>query len=183
NCPLENENGEGTLFGVVLVDKLGEIRATAFDGYIDKFYDKLEKYKAYYISNLNVILSKKSYNLENHYEMYFDDNIEIKQCNNNDFNEDDLVNLLSFNFFPLDKLTAFDIDSYIDVIGVVKKIDKSHSITTKATKKRVQIQNISIADKNGHENKVTLWGNHADTLGLEINTIVEMKFVHVTDYK
>ena len=37
-----NSRGEGRLFNIVIVDESGEIRATAFNAEVDKFYNLIE---------------------------------------------------------------------------------------------------------------------------------------------
>lgn len=75
-----NTKGEGKLFNCTFADESGEIRATAFNTAVDKFFDKLEEGKVYWVSKGRIQLAKKKFsNVQNEYEMSLDNSTEIEQ--------------------------------------------------------------------------------------------------------
>jgi len=74
-----NAKGDGKLFNVTFTDESGQIKATAFNEAVDRFYTALEDSKVYYISKLSVKGARKQYNNSGHeYELYFEGGTDIK---------------------------------------------------------------------------------------------------------
>ena len=62
------------------MDDSGEIRATAFNGAVDEFYDRLEEGKVYLISQAKVNLAKKKFNnVNNEYELALENKTVIEE--------------------------------------------------------------------------------------------------------
>ncbi|CAJ0871873.1 5093_t:CDS:10 [Entrophospora sp. SA101] len=73
-----NNRGQGRLFNVTLMDKSGEIRATAFTFCVDKFYELLKENKAYYMTKLKVVLNKNPIYQGHKYELHFENSSEVR---------------------------------------------------------------------------------------------------------
>jgi replication factor A1 len=74
-----NSRGEGKVFSVDLLDESDEIRATAFNELVDKFYDVLEKGKVYFISRGSVRTANKKFtSIKNDYELHFNHETTIE---------------------------------------------------------------------------------------------------------
>lgn len=75
-----NQRGEGKLFSVNLLDDTGEIKATGFNDAVDRFHGMLQENHVYYISKARVNIAKKQFsNLQNEYEITFENNTEIEE--------------------------------------------------------------------------------------------------------
>ena len=98
-----NAKGDGKLFSLDLIDDSGEIRATAFNDTVDKFYDSIEVNKVYYISKAQVRAAKRQFSsIRNEYELTLDVNSTVqpvsflfrmsscRTCGDDDDDDDDL---------------------------------------------------------------------------------------------
>lgn len=76
-----NQNGEGKLFSVNLLDDSGEIRGTGFKEQCDTLYEVFQEGKVYYISSpCRVQLAKKQFtNLNNDYELTFESGTVVEK--------------------------------------------------------------------------------------------------------
>ncbi|CAJ0831833.1 5909_t:CDS:10 [Entrophospora sp. SA101] len=104
-----NNRGQGRLFNVTLMDKSGEIRATAFTFCVDKFYELLKENKAYYMTKLKVALNKNPIYQGHKYELHFENSSEVRLCTDTD----SLDSELSFKFVTFEKLLSIDKDTHI----------------------------------------------------------------------
>ncbi|XP_077270948.1 replication protein A 70 kDa DNA-binding subunit-like, partial [Temnothorax americanus] len=90
-----NSRGEGKLFSMDLIDGSGEIRCIAFKDLCDKFYNRIEPGKVYYISRCTLKLANKQFNmLDNPYEMVMTTDTEIVPCHEDSAD----IPTLRFNF-------------------------------------------------------------------------------------
>jgi replication factor A1 len=75
-----NAKGDGKLFSLDLIDDSGEIRATAFNDTVDKFYDSIEVNRVYYFSKAQVKAAKRQFSsIRNEYELTLDVNSIVQQ--------------------------------------------------------------------------------------------------------
>lgn len=89
-----NAKGEGKLFNVTFIDESvlvmhvsllmisnlfqGEIKANGFNDAVDRFYNLIENNKVYYVSKASIKPARKGFsNVQNDYELSFDQNTEI----------------------------------------------------------------------------------------------------------
>ncbi|CAJ0641223.1 4562_t:CDS:2, partial [Entrophospora sp. SA101] len=121
----------------------------------------------YYFLDLRVVLSKNQCHQIQKHEIYFKTTTVVKDCDDDDSIEE----------------SNFTLNTYIDLIGIIKTIDIPRDIFIQSTKKKVRRQIISIADKDNNEIKITLWGEYASNPELAIGSVVVMKYIHVTSYK
>ena len=57
----------------------GEIRATGFNDAVDNFYELLKEGKVYFVSRARINIAKKQFsNVNNEYEITFENNTEIE---------------------------------------------------------------------------------------------------------
>uniref|UniRef100_A0A674C8Z8 Replication protein A 70 kDa DNA-binding subunit n=1 Tax=Salmo trutta TaxID=8032 RepID=A0A674C8Z8_SALTR len=76
-----NPKGEGKLFSFEIVDESGEIKVTAFNKEVDKFFPLLETGKVYYISEGKVKETNKKYiTSKNNYEIILRNVTSIVPC-------------------------------------------------------------------------------------------------------
>lgn len=172
-----NSRGEGKLFSFDVVDESGEIKITAFNKEVDKFFSLVEQGKVYYISKATLKVANKQYtSLKNDYEMSLHANSSIVPC-------DDTTDIpaLHCDFVPIAELENRDKDAIIDVIGVCKSADDVSRITTK-TSREVSKRALNLIDTTGKVVTVTLWGEEAEKFDSSGEPVVAIKGARLSDF-
>lgn len=68
-----NQKGEGKLFSCNFMDESAEIKATAFNDQVDRWYNMLKEGNVYYVTKAKVTIARKQYSsLPNEYEIAFE---------------------------------------------------------------------------------------------------------------
>ncbi|KAI3857868.1 hypothetical protein MKX03_004970, partial [Papaver bracteatum] len=169
----KNARGEGCVFNVELIDQDGtQIQATMFNEDVNKFYNKFELGKVYYISKGTLKVANKQFKtVQNDYEMTLNENSELEEI-------DDLGTYVNGQVL-------------VDVIGVLQSVSPTMSIRRKANNETIQKRDITIAD-DSYLNKtvvISLWNDLATTMGKELlyvvdnNPIVAIKCLKVGDFQ
>ncbi|XP_022052739.2 replication protein A 70 kDa DNA-binding subunit-like isoform X1 [Acanthochromis polyacanthus] len=172
-----NSRGEGKLFSFEIVDESGEIKITAFNNEVDKFFSLVEQGKVYYISKATLKAANKQYTtLKHEYEMTLHANSSIVPC-------DDIqgVPTLNCDFVPIAELENRDKDAIIDLIGVCKSAEDVSRITTKSSRE-VSKRELSLIDTTGKVVTVTLWGDEAEKFDSSGQPVVAIKGARLSDF-
>ncbi|XP_014827839.1 PREDICTED: replication protein A 70 kDa DNA-binding subunit-like isoform X2 [Poecilia mexicana] len=173
-----NSRGEGKLFSFEVVDESGEIRITAFNNEVDKFFALLEQGKVYYISKATLKVANKQYTtLKNDYEMTLHAHSSIVPCTDG---QD--VPVMQCDFVPIGELENRDKDSIVDIIGVCNSAEDVSRITTK-TSREVSKRAISLIDTTGKVVTVTLWGEEAEKFDDSGQPVVAIKGARLSDFR
>lgn len=173
-----NTKGEGKLISLNFLDETDEIKATAFNEIAEKISLTVNEGKVYYITNARVQVSKKKFNnLPHLYELTLDKDTEITECF-------DTVNVpkINFNFLKLNKIKSFEVNSIIDVIGVLYFVGDLFQITAKTTGKTFDRRNITIVDDTNYSVDIALWNNIAINFNTLEKSIVSFKGCKIQDY-
>ncbi|KAJ9093583.1 hypothetical protein QFC19_008312 [Naganishia cerealis] len=172
-----NQRGEGKLFNVTLMDETGEIRATGFNEAVDNFYETLQEGKVYFVSRARVNIAKKQFsNVNNDYEIMFDQNTEIEPC------EDESVPQIKYNFVSIEGLSAVEKDQTCDVLAVVKDVGELGQITSKSNGRPFSKRDITLVDQSQWSVRCTLWGKQAESFTADGSPIIAFKGVKVGDF-
>jgi replication factor A1 len=175
-----NQKGEGYLMSIELLDEAGgEIRGTFFKEAVDKYNPILEEGAVYSVSGGKIKAANKQYNnLNSDYEITFGNDTVIQPLAN-----DSAIKAVQLTFCPIAELESKDVNSTVDVIGIVKDFQECSSIMTKANRE-TQKRNLTLVDSSGVQVAVTLWGNHASRPDHEFegNPVVAIKSARVSDY-
>ncbi|KAM4545166.1 replication protein A 70 kDa DNA-binding subunit-like isoform 2-T2 [Odontesthes bonariensis] len=172
-----NSRGEGKLFSFEIVDESGEIKITAFNNEVDKFFSLVEQGKVYYISKATLKVANKQYTtLKNDYEMTLNAYSSIVPCDDSRG-----VPTVQCDFVPIGELENRDKDDIIDVIGVCKSADDVSRITTK-TSREVSKRALNLVDTTGREVTVTLWGEEAEKFDGSGQPVVAIKGARLSDF-
>ncbi|XP_043996851.1 replication protein A 70 kDa DNA-binding subunit-like [Gambusia affinis] len=173
-----NSRGEGKLFSFEVVDESGEIRITAFNNEVDKFFTLLEQGKVYYISKATLKVANKQYTtLKNDYEMTLHAHSSIVPCT-----DSPEVPVMQCDFVPIGELENRDKDSIVDIIGVCNSAEDVSRITTK-TSREVSKRAISLIDTTGKVVTVTLWGEEAEKFDDSGQPVVAIKGARLSDFR
>lgn len=173
-----NSRGEGRLFSANFLDESGEIRATAFNDGVDKFYDLLEISKIFYISRATLKTANKQYsNVNNDYEMTLNSDTIIEPCGEN-------VDLpcMTFEFVPINEMEKHQPNAIIDVIGVVKVCNDLSSVVGRQSQKEITKRDLQIVDQSGVAISLTLWGEDAVKFQGDSHPIVAVKGARISDF-
>lgn len=173
-----NSRGEGKLFSMDLLDESGEIRATAFNEQLDKFYDMIEINNVYYITGGILKIANKQYsNLNNDYELTLNKMTEVMPCH-----ENTSIPSMQYSFVPLDQLDKVAKDSVIDIIGVCKEAMDISVITQRTTGRELKKRDLLIIDDSKYEVRVTLWGTSAENFDGSLQPVLAIKGAKVSDF-
>ncbi|XP_034995364.1 replication protein A 70 kDa DNA-binding subunit [Zootoca vivipara] len=173
-----NSRGEGKLFSIELVDESGEIRATAFNEQVDKFFPLIELNKVYYFSKGHLKTANKQYTaVKNDYEITFSTETSVIACE-----EAQHLPSVKFDFMPIGDLESADRDALVDVIGICKSCEDVTKITIKSTNREVLKRVVHLMDMTGKGVNVTLWGNDAENFDGAKHPVVAIKGVKVSDF-
>ncbi|XP_032389104.1 replication protein A 70 kDa DNA-binding subunit isoform X4 [Etheostoma spectabile] len=172
-----NSRGEGKLFSFEIVDESGEIRITAFNNEVDKFFSLVEQGKVYYITKATLKVAKKQYNtLKNDYEMTLHAHSSITPCDDNQG-----IPAVHCDFVPIAELENRDKDAIIDVIGVCTSAEDVSRITTKNSRE-VSKRALNLIDTTGKVVTVTLWGEEAEKFDGSLEPVVAIKGARLSDF-
>uniref|UniRef100_A0A674MVP2 Replication protein A subunit n=1 Tax=Takifugu rubripes TaxID=31033 RepID=A0A674MVP2_TAKRU len=172
-----NSRGDGKLFTVELVDESGEIRMTAFNQEVDKFFGLIEAGKVYYISKCSLKIANKQYtSVKNDYEMTLNGESSIVPC------EDSCdVPMVQCDFVSIGDLENKEKDSIVDVIGVCKKTDEATHFTSKSNREMSK-RTLHLIDISGKLVTVTLWGEEAEKFDGSGEPIIAIKGAKLSDF-
>lgn len=172
-----NSKGEGKLFSFEIVDESGEIRITAFNNEVDKFFSLVEQGKVYYISKATMKVANKQFNtLKHEYEMTLHAHSSIVLCDDSDG-----VPGVHCDFVPISELEQREKDMIIDVIGVCKSSEDVSRITTKNSRE-VSKRALHLMDMSGKVVTATLWGEEAEKFDGSGHPIVAIKGARLSDF-
>ncbi|XP_060911055.1 replication protein A 70 kDa DNA-binding subunit-like isoform X2 [Labrus mixtus] len=172
-----NSKGEGKLFSFDTVDESGEIKITAFNKEVDKFYSLVEQGKVYYITKATLKVANKQYSsLNNDYEMTLHSNSSIVPCDDGQG-----IPAVHCDFVPIAELENRDNNDIVDVIGVCKSAEDVSRITTKSSRE-VSKRALSLIDTTGKVVTATLWGEEAEKFDGSGQPVVAIKAARVSDF-
>uniref|UniRef100_A0A8C2Z9Y1 Replication protein A subunit n=1 Tax=Cyclopterus lumpus TaxID=8103 RepID=A0A8C2Z9Y1_CYCLU len=172
-----NSRGEGKLFSFEILDESGEIKITAFNNEVDKFFSLVEQGKVYYITKATLKVANKQYTtLKNDYEMTLHAHSSIVPCDDSQG-----IPAVHCDFVPIAELENRDKDAIIDVIGVCKSAEDVSRITTK-TSKEVSKRALNLIDTTGKVVTVTLWGEEAEKFDGSRQPVVAVKGARLSDF-
>ncbi|KAJ9514509.1 hypothetical protein QJQ45_016236, partial [Haematococcus lacustris] len=181
--------GEGKLFNFDLLDRDGgEIRVTAFNDQVDKFFDLVREGGIYMLSKASLNPKKPQFNSTNHeYEVQLQRESILELCTEDA--ESSAIPMVQYKFRRIEELEACPANTIVDVIGVVENVGAWSTITRKTgeeTRKRAVV----IRDDSNRSIEITLWGNFVDKPGNDLeqafktgaHPIVAAKAVRVGDF-
>uniref|UniRef100_G3QB71 Replication protein A subunit n=1 Tax=Gasterosteus aculeatus aculeatus TaxID=481459 RepID=G3QB71_GASAC len=172
-----NSRGEGKLFSFEIVDESGEIKITAFNDEVDKFFSLVEQGKVYFITKATLKVANRQYTtLKNDYEMTLQAHSSIVPCDDTGG-----IPAVLCDFVPIAELENREKDSVVDVIGVCKSAEDVSRITTKSSRE-VSKRALHLIDTTGKEVTATLWGEEAEKFDGSQQPVVAIKGARLSDF-
>jgi len=174
-----NAKGSGKLFSFTVTDDSCDIRITAFNDEVDKFFNLVEANKVVYISNGTLKQANQAYNNTQHdYEMTLRRESQVILC---DDAESQMVPEIKYNFVPIRDLSQ-KVGSYADVIGIVKDVEELQTIMIQKQNRETSIRKFQLVDQTNTSVRVTLWGKEAENFDGEGNPVLAIRGAKVSDY-
>jgi len=178
-----NARGEGQLFTVDLLDAEGtEIRAKFWKEAVDLFYEMLSPGTIATFSGGKLGQANARFNtLKNEYELSFDRSASI-----NPISEDDnTIKAMHFDFIKLADIENMELQSNVDIIGVVKDFQPVTSLTAKSSGRELFKRDLTVVDDSGVAVRLTLWGAEAqkDDATFGDNPVLVMKGARVGEFQ
>nr|XP_061801246.1 replication protein A 70 kDa DNA-binding subunit-like [Nerophis lumbriciformis] len=174
-----NSRGDGKLFSFDVTDQSGEIRITAFNIQVDKFFSLVEPNEVYLISKGSLKLANKQFaTLNNEYEITLCANSCVLPCKDGWD-----VPSARCSFVPISALEDKDPDAspIIDVIGVCQEAEEVSQITTKAGKQLTK-RELALIDSSGKMVTLTLWGDQAQKFNASCHPVVAIKGARLSTF-
>ncbi|ORZ25206.1 hypothetical protein BCR42DRAFT_463850, partial [Absidia repens] len=173
-----NARTEGKLFSVNLLDRTGEIKATAFQKEVDRLYSLLMEGQVYYISNARVIMAKKEFStLKNEYELMLEHTTEVVQCAN-----DPSIPNMNCSFTKIADMDKKARNDIVDALGVVRQDSGLVEIISKSTGAPVKKRELTLVDETQKEIRVTIWNRVAEMFNSSESPVVVFKGLKVSDF-
>ncbi|QDS71633.1 hypothetical protein FKW77_007381 [Venturia effusa] len=177
-----NNNGEGRLFSVNLLDESGEIRATVFASvgdHFDTLYEQFQEGGVYYISApCQVKMAKKQFStLNNDYELAFERDTKVETAQ-----DQADVPQVRYSFTNIGELQNVEKDTTIDTIGVLKEVGELNQIVSKSTQKPYDKRELTLVDNTLHQVRLTIWGKAATSFEAPVESVIAFKGVKVSDF-
>jgi len=169
----KNARGAGNVFNVELTDEDGtQILATMFKEAADKFFDKLQLGKVYFISKGSLRVANKQFsNVNNDYEMTLNANSEVEEV------PEDAASIqmpaMKYKFVKIDALGPYvNGRELVDVLGIVQSVGSIVMIRRKNSNEEIPKRDITIADESQKTVVVSLWNNMAMNEGATLSNTV-----------
>ncbi|XP_026492335.2 replication protein A 70 kDa DNA-binding subunit-like [Vanessa tameamea] len=173
------KSNNGKYFNLVLCDDGGEIAATAFNDDCDKFYNKIEVDRVYYISSCKIKLANKQFNkLNSDYELMFQTDTVIAEC----FDNVSTLPTLKYDFLSISDIANKSPGAFLDVIGICKMASDLQERTAKNTGKILKKREITLVDQSYAAITVELWGNKAENFDATTNTVIALKGARLAEF-
>uniref|UniRef100_A0A5F7ZUD2 Replication protein A subunit n=1 Tax=Macaca mulatta TaxID=9544 RepID=A0A5F7ZUD2_MACMU len=162
-CTWSNSRGEGKRFSLELVDESGEIRATAFNEQVDKFFPLIE---------VNKFTAVK-----NDFEMTFNNETSVMPCEDGHH-----LPTVQFDLTGIDDLENKMKDSLVEIMGICKSYEDATKITVRSNNREVAKRNIYLMDTSRKVVTAMLWGEDADKFDGSRQPVLAIKGARVSDF-
>lgn len=171
----KNNKNSGKVLSFDTMDHSGTIRFTAFNELADKFDNIIEIDKAFEISNGQIKIGNKQYNIaSNELEVIISKDTVIEELLN-----DCDVPFPTFNIIPIHEIYDRNIGEFVDVIGICWRIDDIDFIYSNS--KPLRKRDIVLLDDSGSIN-ITMWNEEADEFQYKAQTVLLIQNGRIGEY-
>lgn len=174
-----NAKGEGKLFSMDLVDETGEIRATAFQQQVDKYYEMIEIDKIYYISKCQLKPANKQYSkMKNEYEMTFGNDTVVQECTDDNTS----IPTIKYDLITISNIANMEANEIVDVVGICRDASDLSNITVRATGRELIKRELTLVDQSNVCISLTLWGEDAKSFDGSLQPVVLVKGARIGEF-
>eukprot|EP00922_Rhytidocystis_sp_ex-Travisia-forbesii_P012366 GHVS01018642.1.p1 GENE.GHVS01018642.1~~GHVS01018642.1.p1 ORF type:complete len:537 (+),score=100.14 GHVS01018642.1:82-1611(+) len=179
----QNIRNGNQLFHVDIVDKQGDaIRGKFWGDAAQKWHSLLEKGKVYTFKGGRVIVANKKYsNIQHNYEINFTRDSEIEPVED----DCDIKADRTYTFCNLRDVqtSAREPPFIVDIVGVIKSVGATSTVTAKATNTELSRRTITIVDDSDYEMEITLWNQLAEGAEPAVHRVVAINDVQIKDWQ
>lgn len=124
----KNNKGNGHMFSFDMIDKKRtEVRVTCFNELADLHFQQIQLGSVYTLSHGTIKSANKFYNkLNSDIEITLNDDSRVNQCE-----DDRLIPKLLFSFTNIIDIMSHNVNTSLDIIGIVVCVDPSTTIKRK----------------------------------------------------
>lgn len=174
-----NARGEGAFFNCVFQDDSNKvIQATFFNAQCDKYYDFLVDGNVYSISYFTVQRASRYNKTNNDVELIGNKATRITQLE-----DDESVPQEKFDFVTVGSLKAKSLNTEVNLLAVVDKIEEPSMITLKKTGEQKKKTSLFLMDDTGFTVKVDIWGENSTLDNLSPGQLIVLKKGVVREFK
>jgi len=175
------EKGTGSFFNFEVHDGEMDMKVTAFMEQCRKFFDVVEEGAILLLSGGNLRPRNPGFNHTRfRYELILDDRSRVERFQAED-GVDELIPQLRPSFVRISRLSEMKINSFVDVLGIVKNLFPSKEIVTRngvtTTKRDVELVDLSMRSVT-----LTLWGETAINFKVEPNQVLSVRRLKLSDF-
>jgi len=172
-----NAKGEGVLFSFEIKDESGDIRLTAFKNDCERLFDYIEVGKIYLVSTGVVKQANKQYsNTTSDYEISANSDTIVELCN-----DESGCPKITYDFKTFDQLTNY-LNNFVDIIGIVKRIEEAQMIVAKKTNKEMTKRDLIIIDQTASEVLLTVWNEMAINFPGQEEDVIVVRNCRVSEF-
>jgi len=172
-----NAKGEGVLFAFDIKDDSGDIRMTAFKAECEKFFDMIKVDDVVLVSRGQVKPANKQFTrTSSEYEITLNQESIIEVCND----QTGCPNV-SYDFKNLESMQEY-FGGFVDIIAIIKQVNDVDTIIQKKTNKELLKRSLIIVDSSKTEVELTIWGEEALSFKGEIEDVIVIRGVKVSDF-
>ncbi len=173
---------QGKVFNVTLRDDSGDIRATGFSEFAEKFYGIFEEGKTFLISHAQVKpIQNRSFNHTSHnYELILNYNTVVHPCSSSTAM---MRPRTSYTFVRVCDIASKAEMEKVDVLGVCTRQADVTEVTARSSGRQVKKRDITLTDDSsgGSDVTLTLWSEKAEKFDA-LNKVVAFKMAQVREF-
>lgn len=173
--------GKWKLFSMDVADEKAQIRVTAFNDVVDKFFNKIENGKTYYIANAYLKNANAKFStIKNNFEMTLTSDTLILECN--DLCDKNIF-ICENEFKNISEIKNLTANTIFNVIGICFEIRGLENITAKESGKQYKKRDVIIIDTTNETIAVTLWNEQAENFSEEnLRSVLTFTNVRINEY-
>jgi len=84
-----------------------------------------------------------------------------------------------FSFVPIEQIAGMNKDDLVDVLGVVTQVSDVQTFMQKSSGRELTKRTLTLLDNTSYSIEVTLWGDKANTEGIEAGRVVAIRAARV----
>lgn len=171
-------NSSGKLVSFTLIDETASVRATMFNGAVDRFNDMLLPNQVFTISGGQVKTANKRFsNVNNEYEITLDEATVIEASRDGGGH----IPQQRYNFVPIAVLEKREANTMCDILCVVVQTNDVTKAIQKATGAELIKRTCRVADKTSAVD-LTFWGDQALSFNQPPGTVLAVKNVRIGSF-
>ncbi|KAJ8907535.1 hypothetical protein NDN08_007646 [Rhodosorus marinus] len=153
----QNARGEGQVLSFDLADESGSIKIASFNDVASRMNDLIQLGKVFSVTKGSVKQANPKFNrCSSEYEMMLGNESVVTPIT-----DDGTVGQLKFEFVKIKDLESKEVNSFVDMIGIVKEVSEVAELTSRTTGEPLYKRAVTIVDDSERTIVISLWGDFA----------------------